>query len=302
MFILHSTGVSIYLLVYADNIIITGNNPSVVHHVITLLSRRFSLKDLGALTYFLGIEVLPHLLSLILSQRLHIVDLLARTAMTDARQISTPLSTISTLSLQSSTTLSNPFEFRIIVGNLQYLLITRLDIVYAVNKLSQFMHRPTGDHWNAVKRILRYLCGTIDHGLTIHRHSPLHLHAYCDADWVGNKDDFTSTGTFIIYLGRNPIFWSSKKQRIVARSSTEAKYCSFAATVADLCWICNLLGKLGYSSAQTLVIYYDNVGATNLCSNPVFHSCMKHVALDYHFIRKQVQNDDLRVPHVAFAD
>ncbi|KAE8725678.1 hypothetical protein F3Y22_tig00008262pilonHSYRG00055 [Hibiscus syriacus] len=141
-----------------------------------------------------------------------------------------------------------------------------------VNKLSQFMHQSTSDHWNAVKRLLR------------------------------NKDDFTSTSAYIVYLGHNPISWSSKKQRTVARSFTEAEYRSVASTTAEIRWICSLLMELGVTLPQQPVIYCDNVGATNLCSNPVFHSRMKHVALDYHFIREQVQNGLLQVSHISTAD
>ena len=107
------------------------------------------------------------------------------------------------------------------------------------------MHKPTTEHWVAVKRLLRYLCGTLDHGITLCRKSSLALHAFSDADWAGNKDDFTSTSAYIVYLGHNPISWSSKKQRTVARSSTEAEYQSVAATAAELRWICSLLTKLG---------------------------------------------------------
>lgn len=88
----------------------------------------------------------------------------------------------------------------------------------------------------------------------------------------------------------------------LARSSTEAKYRSVAATAAELSWLTSVLGELGFPSSQKPVIYCDNVGATNLCSNPVFHSRMKHVALDYHFIREQVQNGALRVAHVSSTD
>lgn len=204
--------------------------------------------------------------------------------MTDARPIVTPLPTTLPLTLMSGTAISDPSEYCTIVGSLQYISLTRPDIAYTVNKLSQFMHRPTDDHWNAVKRVLRYLCGTIDHGILLHRQSSLALHAFSDADWAGNKDDYTSTSAYVVYLGRNPISWSSKKQRTVARSSTEAEYRSAAATAAELRWIVNVLGELGLSSSALPVIYCDNVGATNLCSNPMFHSRMKHVALDYHFI------------------
>ena len=164
------------------------------------------------------------------------------------------------------------------------------------------MHQPTTDHWHAVKRLLRYLCGTLDHGIFLRHNSPPTLHAYSDANWAGNKDDYTSTGAYIVYLGHNPISWSSKKQRTVARSSTEAEYRSVASTAAEIRWICALLTELGVTLSLQPVIYCDNVGATNLCSNPVFHSRMKHVALDYHFIREQVQTGLLRVSHITGAD
>ena len=182
LFILYRTAFIIYLLVYVDDIIITGNNPSAVQHFITLLSARFSIKDLGPPTYFLSVEVLSHPLDLILSQRRYIANLLVRAAMTDARLISNPLPTSPTLSLQFGIALSNPLAFHTIVGNLQYLTLTRLDIAYAVNKLSQYMHLPTSDHWTIVKHILRYLCGTINHDILLNRQSPLQLHDYLDAD------------------------------------------------------------------------------------------------------------------------
>ncbi|RVW15644.1 Retrovirus-related Pol polyprotein from transposon RE2 [Vitis vinifera] len=198
--------------------------------------------------------------------------LLNITHMTEAKPAPTPLATSPILTLQSGTLLSDPTEYRIVVGSLQYLSLTRPDIAYTVNKLCQFMHQPTSDHWNAVKRLLR------------------------------NKDDFTSTSAYIIYLGHNPISWSSKKQRTVARSSTEVEYRSVASTAAEIRWICSLLTELGVTLPQQPVIYCDNVGATHLCSNPVFHSRMKHVALDYHFIREQVQNGLLRVSHISASD
>ncbi|RVX04505.1 Retrovirus-related Pol polyprotein from transposon RE1 [Vitis vinifera] len=288
--------------VYVDDIIITGNNVEAAQTFIQQLSQRFSLKDLGPLTYFLGVEVTSHTNGLFLSQRKYIADLLNRTHMTEAKPAPTPLATSPILTLQSGTPLSDPTEYRTVVGSLQYLSLTRPDIAYTVNKLSQFMHQPTSDHWNAVKRLLRYLCGTLDHGITLRRTSPLALHAFSDSDWAGNKDDFTSTSAYIIYLGHNPISWSSKKQRTVARSSTEAEYRSVASTAAEIRWICSLLTELGVTLPQQPVIYCDNVGATNLCSNPVFHSRMKHVALDYHFIREQVQNGLLRVSHISASD
>ena len=156
------------------------------------------------------------------------------------------------------------------------------------------------------------LVGTIDDGLQLYNESTLSLHAFSesslslqafsDADWAGDKDTFCSTSAYVVYLGKNLVSWSSKKQQTVARSSTEAEYRSVANTAAELNFICYLLTDLGISLPCCLVIYCDNIGATQLCSNPIFHSRMKHVAIDFHFIRDQVQNGALRVAHVSSED
>jgi hypothetical protein len=198
--------------------------------------------------------------------------------------------------------MDDPTTYRATLGSLQYLSLTRPDICFAVNKLSQFMHKPTDIHWQMVKRVLRYLQGTVQECLLLHRHSPPSVHAFSDADWGGNKDDLSSTSAYIIYLGRNPISWSSKKQHTTARSSTEAEYRAVADTAAEISWICSLLSELHFPVNNAPVIYCDNIGATQLSSNPVFHSRMKHVAIDFHFIRQRVQSGTLRVSHVSSQD
>ena len=229
--------------------------------------------------------------------------------MADAKHVLTPLPTSSAaISLTSGTPLSDSTPYCAAVGSLQYLSLTHPDISFAVNRMAQFMHQPTSEHWVLVKRILCYLCGTLDKGLLLYRDSPITLHAFSDslyafsdADWAGKKDDYSST-TYLVYLGRNLAFWSSKKQQIVARSSTEVEYRSVAATAVELHWVGSLLSDLGISLTTSPVVYCDNVGATQLSSNPIFHSRMKHVAIDYHFIRDQVQTGLLRVAHVSSAD
>jgi hypothetical protein len=132
--------------------------------------------------------------------------------MNTTKSVSTPLPSGTTLSLHYGDVLFNPIKFHYVMGSLQYLLLTRLDIAYAVNKLSQFMHKPTIEHWALVKHLLRYLCGTPDLGLQLYCDSPLSLHAfsdtlhvYSDTYWVGDPDHFSSIGAYIVYLGRNPI-------------------------------------------------------------------------------------------------
>ena len=173
----------LYLLVYVDDIILTGNNADLVSQFVTRLAQRFSLKDLGNLSYFLGVEVVPYPSGILLSQRRYIQELLARTHMEQAKPVLTTLPTnSSSLTLSSGSPLSNPTEYRTVVGSLQYLSLTRPDVSFAVNRMSQFMHAPTDEHWQIVKRILRYLCGTINNGLLLYSNSPISLHAFSDAD------------------------------------------------------------------------------------------------------------------------
>lgn len=120
--------------------------------------------------------------------------------------------------------ISSPTKYRALVGALQYLFITRPDISFAVNRLSQFMHTPTSLHWTTLKRLLRYLHGTLYHGILLRKNSPLKLHAFTDADWAGDKDIYRSTSGYIVYLGSNPISWSSKRQSTLTGSSTEAVF------------------------------------------------------------------------------
>lgn len=224
------------------------------------------------------------------------------TKMIGAKPVTTPMATSPKLLRNSGAKLQDPTEYRSVVGSLQYLAFTRPDISYSVNKLSQFMHAPTADHWTAVKRVLRYLAGTPDKGIFLRCGNSINLHAFSDADWAGDADDFISTNGYIVYIGHHPVSWSSKKQTTIARSSTEAEYRSVANTSSELTWISSLLHELGIRITRPPTIYCDNVGATYLCANPVFHSRMKHVALDYHFIRNQVQSGVLRVVHISTKD
>lgn len=153
-----------------------------VNQFIKTLATRLSIKDLVHISYFLGIEATRTEQGLHLMQNKYIQDLLAKMNMQNAKPVSMPLATHPKLTLQSGTPLANPTDFRQVVGSLQYLAFTRPDIAYAVNKLSQFMHQPTEDHWQAAKRVLRYLAGTSKHGIWIRRDSPPTLHAYSDAD------------------------------------------------------------------------------------------------------------------------
>ncbi|CAN6716049.1 unnamed protein product [Malus baccata var. baccata] len=183
--------------------------------LITKLSTLFSMKDLGALNYFLGVEVKYDGTTMHLCQSKYALDLLSRTKFTEAKPISTPMSSGQKLSAHDGDPFDQPELYRSVVGALQYLTITRPDLSYAVNQVCQFMHAPTTVHWMAVKRILRYLKATHSHGL-LYKPGTAHLSAFSDSDYAGNPDTRHSTDGFCIYLGSNLVSWSSKKQKTLA--------------------------------------------------------------------------------------
>jgi hypothetical protein len=158
------------------------------------------------------------------------------------------------------------------VGGLQYLTITRPDFSFSVNKACQFLHSPTTVHWEAVKRILRYVKGTLKLGLCFVKSSSTTVSTFADADWAGCPNDRRSTGGFAVFFGANLVSWSARKQATVSRSSTEAEYKALANATAEVMWIQTLLKELQVPSPRSAQLWCDNIGATYLTSNPVF-SC-----------------------------
>ncbi|XP_019082636.1 PREDICTED: uncharacterized protein LOC109125461 [Camelina sativa] len=140
------------------------------------------------------------------------------------------MSTSTKLTVLSGKPLIDATKYRMVVGSLQYLAFTRPDIAFPVNRLSQFMHKPTNAHWQAAKRVLRYLAGIRTLGIFLRSDAPLTVHAFSDADWGRDKATYVSTYAYIIYFGGSPVSWSSNKQRNVSRSSTEAEYRAVANT------------------------------------------------------------------------
>lgn len=186
--------------------------------------------------------------------------------MVNAKPIVTHVASTQSLVL-AGTKLENPTEYCAAVGSLQYLTVTQSDIAFDVNRLSQFMHCPTTDHCEVFKRVLCYLAGTITHSIYFLASSQLSLHAYSDADWAGDKDDYSSTGAYIVYPGKNLISWSSRKQKGIARSSTEAEYMTVSSTASEVKWILSLPSDLGLTPTHVPTIYCDNICSTYLCAN-----------------------------------
>ncbi|KAF5462813.1 hypothetical protein F2P56_018789 [Juglans regia] len=216
LFIYNFDGITIDVLVYVDDLILTGNNQTHLHQLVHQLGVECSLKELQPLHYFLGIEVILTTEGLFLTQQKYVQDLLDRTCMDGAKYMTTPLSTSVKLHLGDGSPPVDCTEFRRIISALQYLSFTRPNISFAVNKLAQFMHNPSSIHWQATKSLLRYLTHIVQHSILLQQSSPIQLRAFLYADWVGNQDDRTSTTAYLLFLGSNFISWRTREQKAVA--------------------------------------------------------------------------------------
>ena len=293
----------IYFLLYVDDILLTGSNDRLLQSFIATLGSGFDIKDLGPLHYFLGLQVHQFSHGVHLNQVKYAHDLLSKHDMLLSKPVSTPMSAKDTLTANPGSLLDNPTEFRALVGALQYLTITRPDIAFAVNSVSQYMSQPSLSHLVAVKRILRYVKGTLGHGLYFApQRQPVHLSAYSDADWAGCPDSRRSTSGYLVYLGSNLISWCSKKQPTIARSSAESEYRSLAHACAETTWLGYLLYELGARVQFPILLHCDNLSATYMASNPVFHARTKHIELDYHYVREKVALGSHRVCFIPSID
>jgi hypothetical protein len=200
LFTFISGSIKLFMLIYVDDIIITGTHPHLITSLIQLMQKEFPVKDLGSLSYFLGIQVTRSPAGLHLCQSKYVTDLLHRTKMTEAKPAKSPCPSGSQLSRLDGDPLLDPSEYRSVVGALQYCTLTRPDIAFSVNQLCQHMHHPTSSHWSAVKRVLRFLKNTMNHGL-FYSKTTLQLNAFCDSDWAGCPDDRRSTSGFAVFLG-----------------------------------------------------------------------------------------------------
>ena len=254
-----------------------------------MLSSTFHMKDLGSIRYFLGLEIDRNDTVIFICQRKYTMDIIKEYGLANAKPLSLPMESNLKLTTDKGELLSDPSKYQRLVGKLIYLTITRPDIAFTVQLLSQFMQCPTTVHFQAAKRLLRYLVGSSSQGILLAASSAAKLTAYCDSDWASCPITRRSTTGFCIFLGDSPILWKAKKQPVVARSSAEAEYRAMALTTCEVTWLAALLKDLGLINLPPIVLKCDNKASLAIAANPVLHERTKHVELDCHYVREQVQ-------------
>ncbi|RVW65725.1 Retrovirus-related Pol polyprotein from transposon RE1 [Vitis vinifera] len=248
MFLHFGKATTLIVLVYVDDILVTGSSSTQISSLIAKLDSVFALRRFGS--------------TLILSWYRDVT------------------------------------HYRSVVGALQYVTLTRPDIAFAVNKACQFMQQPTTAHWLSVKRILRYLRGTMQDGLLFSPSSNLTIEGFTDADWGAHLDDRRSSSGYLVYLGGNLVSWSSTKQKVVSRSSAESEYRGLVFATVEIIWMQALLQELCVPIPAIPLLWYDNISAYHMAKNPVFHARTKHIEIDLHFIRDQVMRGKIQLHFV----
>lgn len=281
------------LLVYVDDIILAGNDTSACQLFKEYLNACFRIKDLGQLKYFLGIEVARGPKGLFLCQRKYALEIVEECGLLGGKPTASPLAENHKLALASGNFFDDPTQYRRLIGRLIYLTITRPDLSYAVHVLSQFMHAPRAEHFQAACRVLRYIKGSPGLGILLRADSALQVYAFCDSDWGACPLTRRSLTGFFVTLGGSPVSWKTKKQATVSRSSAEAEYRSMAVATSELVWLKTLLASLGVFPTQAMKLFCDSQAAIHIAKNPVFHERTKHIDIDCHFVRERLVRRDL---------
>lgn len=299
----------IILLLYVDDMLVVGPNKDQVQELTAQLAREFDMKDLGPANKILGMQIHQDRKDrkIWLSQRNYLRKVLWRFNMQDCKPISTPLPI--NYKLSSSMNPSNEAErmemsrvpYASVVGSLMYAMIcTRLDIAQAVGAVGRFMADPGKDHWNVVKRILRYIKGTSDVALCFGG-LDFGARGYVGSDYAGDLDKRKSTTGYVFTVVGGAVSWLSKLQTVVALSTTEAEYMEATQACKEVIWIQRLLEELRYKQPK-IIVYCDNQSSLHIARNPAFHSKTKHIGVQYHFVREVVEEGSVDMQKIHTKD
>lgn len=302
MFFINQRGIYIVLIVYVDDILLTGNDEGKIAEIKEFLHAEFTIKDLGATDFFLEIEIAQSLDGLMVSQKRYIINILQEHNMMDANPCATPIPSDCKLNNKDGVPLQKPENYRRLIGRLLYLTMTRPNLAFVVQQLSQFMSSPTNLHWKVAQRTLRYLRGTLNYSLQFPHKGDIKLEAFSNSDWGCCQDSRKSVSGYCIFLGSCLISWKTKKQSTIARSSAETEYRALASTVSELLWITYVMRDFNINIPGPITFYCDNLSTIHMVENPVHHERTKHRDIDCHFVRDHFAKGFFKSTYVNSKD
>lgn len=298
LFMLSKSGSVMFVIVHVDDLLIAGSDIGLVRNFKEHMKNVFKMEDLCAVKQLLGMHIVRDRKNrtLFLEQSKYIKNILSRFGMDECKDCDTPMvEGFHSKEHMKSAKFEQSSLYASLIGSLMYAALgTRPDIIHAVVSLSRFNNKCTQEHWQAAKRILRYLHGTQSAGIMYRGGS---LEGYSDAEWGGDHVDRRSTGGYVFKLYGGAVSWQSKKQETVAQSSTEAEYIAVNGAAREFVWLKRVLCEIGENVECPFKLYEDNRGCIDLSKNPEFHARSKHIDIKHHYIRELVQKKEIELKY-----
>lgn len=299
VFVGNIVGRKIFLAIWIDDGLVAATSEQDIEELLSYLHREFAIKVADG-SFFVGLQI--NRLddgSIHVNQSTYAKKVLTKFNMMDACSVDTPADANTKLLSNLVDGKLTTFPYREAVGSLMYLAVaTRPDISFAVGLACRYLNRPNENHVNAVKRIFRYIRGTISFGIRFNSNVALSLECFSDADYAGDVDTRKSTSGFVFMFGNGSISWGSNRQKCVALSSTESEYIAGSEAVKELLWLQRMLIDLDVTIKKP-GLHLDNQGAMKLTKNPEFHKRTKHIEVRYHFIREKFDEGCFELRYVS---
>lgn len=299
LFIRQKGVAKLMVALYVDDGLIVGSDLNDINNFILELQKQFKI-TINSTNYFVGMQISKLKCgSIFIDQKVYTQKILDRFNMNDANSVATPAECSANNTEDDDVMPAQGIPYRDAVGSLMYLAIaTRPDIAYAVSRVSETLENPTILNWKAVKRIFRYLKGSVELGILYERESSDKLEAFSDADYAGDLESRRSRSGIVCKFKNGAISWSSRKQSCVVLSTMEAEYIAASEAVKELVWQKRLfLELLGQSCIPT--VYVDNLSAVKLIKNPEFHKRSKHIDIKFHFVREEFSAGEVNIEHIS---
>jgi hypothetical protein len=292
----------VIIAVYVDDLLIMSQSDPKIQEVKKALNKNYEMQDLGLASTVLGIKISYNLEAgvLTLSQERYAEEVLKRFNMENCKPLPTPMSPGTKFTKEMSPRCDEEEEqmrdvpYRSAIGSLMYLMVcTRPDLAHSIGVLSRYLEKPGKQHWEGVKRILRYLKGTKDYALRFQRgENQSQFLGYTDSDYAGCHDTSRSTSGYLFKYGGAAIIWSSKRQQRVTLSTCEAEYYAANEAAKEVLWLNEFIEELGFQNLKPIKILCDSTSALALIKNPVHHGRTKQIKRDQHFIREIVEQGE----------
>ena len=285
---------TITLFLYVDDLLLFGSDLKLLEQVKGMLSKKFKMKDLGEVSYYLGMQVSRNDKGIFVSQQRYIEVMLEKYGLSDANPVETPLPhkfNVHAHDVDRVVSGDKVKEYQSMVGSLMYAsTTTHPEIAYAVLQLSKVQASPRLYHLKVAKRVMKYLKGVMHEGILFPSGGDtLQLVGYSDADYAGDKASCHSHSGYVFCINGAAISWKSQKQPVVALSTTESEYISLCKGVQEAVWLKRLLAELGHEQKGGVPMFVDNQSAIALAQNACLHGRTKHMQVRWHFIREMVE-------------